>query len=56
MTIGLLYWILMLVWLLFGFWYEPSPASRWRPLGGHLLLWFLLFLIGWKIFGFPIKG
>lgn len=53
MTIGLLFWILMIVWLVFGFW-------AWWPInrvnGPNFLLWFLLFLLGWGVFGFPIKG
>ena len=55
-TIGLLFWFLMIVWLLFGFWaYWPLQPNA-RPFGGHFLLWFLLFLIGWAVFGFPISG
>jgi len=57
LTIGLLFWILMLLWLLFGFWWNYTPAGfNYRPIGGHLLHWFLLFLLGWGIFGFPIVG
>jgi len=55
MTIGFLFWILMLFWLIFGFWvYWPNPDRRLS--GGHFLLWFLLFLLGWSVFGFPIHG
>lgn len=54
MTIGLVFWILMLLWLVFGLW------TRW-PLafpaaGGDLLLFVLLLLLGWKVFGAPIHG
>jgi hypothetical protein len=60
MTIGFLYWFLMLLWLLFGlYWHWPadrgSPAG-FAPLGGSLLLFILLFLVGWRVFGFPIQG
>lgn len=55
MTIGVLFWILMILWLIFGFWvYAPNPDRR--VIGGHGLLWVLLFLLGWSVFGFPIKG
>jgi len=55
MTIGLLFWLLMILWLVFGFWvYYPAPDKR--TFGGHFLLWFLLFLLGWAQFGFPISG
>lgn len=53
MTFGLCYWILMLVWLVFGLW------STW-PIGkgstGTLLLFVLLVLLGWKVFGPPIHS
>lgn len=53
MTIAMLFWVLMLVWLFFGLW-------AWWPItranGPNFLLWFLLFLLGWGTFGFPIKG
>lgn len=55
--IGLLYWLLLIFWLIFGVWtYWPptgSPAG-WRPLGGNLLLWILLALVGLELFGFPV--
>ncbi len=54
-TIGFLFWLLMILWLIFGGWVYWSPPN-WRPFGGHLLLWVLLFLLGLKAFGFPISG
>jgi hypothetical protein len=57
MTLGLLYWILMLFWLVFGFWWHwpvTSPNS-WRPLGNSLLLFVLLLILGWATFGAPIR-
>lgn len=60
MTIGFLFWLLMILWLIFGLWGNwPAPAagpSGWRPLGGSLLLFVLLFLLGWHVFGWPIHG
>jgi len=53
LSIGIVFWILMLIWLVFGGWVNWTPAN-YRPFGGHLLLWFLLFLIGWEVWGFPI--
>lgn len=53
MTLGMCFWIVMLFWLVFGLW-------AWWPLnranGPSFLLWLLLFLLGWAVFGFPIKG
>lgn len=56
MSIGLVFWVLMLLWLVLGFfWYKQEPGTRWA-VGGGFLLWFLLFLLGWAVFGFPIQG
>jgi len=53
MTFALCYWILMLIWLVFGLW-----TSGWNPKasGGNLLLFVLLVLVGWKLFGAPVHG
>jgi len=55
MTLGLVFWILMLLWLIFGLfnWYSPNrvPFGYW----GHGVFLFILFLIlGWHDFGAPI--
>lgn len=57
MTIGFLFWLLML-FALIGGWvaYPPNGPAGYRPLGYSFLLWVLLFLLGWKTFGFPING
>ena len=48
MSIGLLFWVIMIVWLLFGLWQSwPTP----RPIGNHIILWLLLALLGWQVFG-----
>jgi hypothetical protein len=56
MTLQLLFWILMIFWAIFIGWgyYEPTrPYVR----GGGWLLTFVLFaILGWAIFGAPIKG
>lgn len=57
MTFGLCYWILMLLWLVFGLWSNWPAAGQphnLRPVGGTLLLFILLVLLGWKTFGAPI--
>jgi hypothetical protein len=57
MPISMLFWFLFIVWVLFGGWaYQPDPTRGWRPLGGHILLVILVFLLGWHVFGFVIKG
>lgn len=53
LTLGLLFWILMILWLVFGMWAWWPLARANAP---HFFLWFLLFLLGWAQFGFPISG
>jgi hypothetical protein len=56
MGFGLIFWILMLLWLLFGVWgvYTPTAFGG-RVWYGHGLFLFILFLlIGWRVFGAPV--
>jgi hypothetical protein len=56
MTFALVFWILMLLWLVFGWFYNSSPGAfgpyGWA--GNGLLLFILLGLLGWHVFGAPI--
>jgi hypothetical protein len=59
MTVGFLFWLLMLLWLIVGLFFTwPATPTQlaFYPIGGHVVLWILLFLLGWKVFGFPIHG
>jgi hypothetical protein len=56
MSLSLCYWIVMLVWLVFGLWANWPTGGNVRPLGGSLMLFLLLVLLGWKVFGAPIHG
>jgi hypothetical protein len=60
MTVGFLFWLLMILWLIAGVLvYWPAPGADRRafwPVGGHVLIWVLLFLLGWQVFGWPIKS
>ena len=53
MSFGLVYWILMLLWLVFGLWanWPAAGVSPVKPMGGTLLLFILLVLLGWEAFG-----
>ena len=55
MSIGLLYWVLFVIWILFNGWgyYAPNGAV-YRDRGNSLLLVFLMFILGWRCFGFII--
>jgi len=56
MSLALLFWILMLIWVIFGFaqgWGAvPGPYGLW---GHSILLFFLLLDLGWAVHGAPIK-
>jgi hypothetical protein len=55
MPMGIMFWVLMILWALFGFgWVGYPPDGQWRRgiNGGYALLTFVLFfLLGWKEFG-----
>ncbi len=56
MPIGLLFWVLFVIWVVFG-WVNDLPI--WGPYGRrgyHLLILILLFLLGWHAFGFVIHA
>jgi len=57
MTIGLLFWILMILWLVLGAvpYFGPGPKN-WPTIGGSFLGWCCLALVGWKVFGPAIHG
>lgn len=57
LTVGLLFWILMIVWLVFGVvtWKRTTPEVLWIA-GWDVLTYGLFFLLGVGVFGWPIKG
>ena len=57
MPIGLLFWILMLLWLVFGLWQNMANfrGGNYYPFGGNLLLFILLVILGWAVFGAALK-
>ncbi len=54
---GILFWVIMLLWFLFGLYWQQGDIKegRYGLAGGHLLLFVLLFLLGWKVFGPPLQ-
>ena len=51
MSFALCYWILMLIWLVWGAW---QAGTSWKNHGPNLLLFILLLLLGWRVFGQPL--
>ena len=56
MSIGLLFWILMVLWFVLGIFRWQGPLDPRLALGGDLLIFILLFLLGWASFGFVIHA
>ncbi len=57
MTLAVLFWVLMIVSVVFGLWsgYTPGQPYPFRTWGGSVLLYVLLAILGWAIFGAPVK-
>lgn len=53
MTLGTLFWLIFVVWVIFGFYRDrATPLS----LGYHGVVAVLIFLLGWHVFGFVIHS
>jgi len=55
MSKGLLFWILVLIWLLFGSWNGYSAGVGFVYVGMSILPWLCSLLLGWQVFGSPIQ-
>lgn len=57
MTIGFIFWLFMLLWLIGAFASDwPMTDSNRYRMGLNLFLWILLLLLGIGVFGYPVKG
>jgi hypothetical protein len=55
MTLGLAFWVLMLIWLVFGVLVHFAVvAGTYTVLGNSVLLFILFGLLGWQVFGAPL--
>jgi hypothetical protein len=55
MTLGLAYWVLMLVWAVFGVLVHFGMAAGYGLIGNTLLLFVLFLILGWQVFGAPLR-
>ena len=63
MPAGIWFWIIYVICVIFGFWawWPAAPAPNqagwvgFRPLGGLLVIFILIGLLGWQVFGPPLK-
>jgi len=58
MAAGIWFWILFVITLIFGLWgmnpWRPA-GTPWAPFGGWLVLFILIGILGWGVFGPPIR-
>jgi O-antigen ligase len=53
MSLGILYWLLMVLFLVLGMW---SSWPNLRAGSPNILLFLILVVVGWKVFGPPINS
>ena len=56
MSIGLIFWVIMLLWILGYIGSVYSPGTYPWPHASNLMLLILLFLLGWHAFGFIVHA
>ena len=57
MSLGLIFYILLLIWFVFGLAVFGGFVGGVYAAGGGAVLHFILFLcLGWKVFGPPVQG
>lgn len=55
MTLGLCFYILLLIWAVFGLFVHFGPVvGPYGYIGNSLLLFILFLLLGWQVFGPPL--
>lgn len=54
MTRELLYWVLMVLWFVLGLYeFRGAPRARWPAMGGGLVLFLVVLVLGIQVFGVP---
>lgn len=53
MPLGILFWVIYVIAVLFGFWanYNPGQPFAIRPFGSYFVIWLLVGVLGWEVFG-----
>ncbi len=57
MPLGTLFWVIYVIAILFGAWsnYEANQPLWFRRAGAYLILWLLVGMIGWEVFGSVVR-
>lgn len=60
MPLKYVFWVLMILWFVFGLiaWWPSGVGGAWlyAPLGGHILIFALFAILGWRVFGPVIES
>ena len=56
MTRGLIFWVLMLIWFVFSLAVFGGYAGHYSPGASSLLEFVLFLLLGWQVYGPPVRG
>ena len=57
MPIGLLFWVIYIIAILFCVWgnYAPGKPFAIRPFGSYFVSWILIGILGWEVFGAAVR-
>jgi hypothetical protein len=56
MPLQLLFWMVYILALLFSGWAYYSPGTPWfKPFGGLFVIWLLIGILGYRVFGAAIR-
>jgi membrane protein YdbS with pleckstrin-like domain len=57
MPLGILFWVVYVIAILFGVWsnYEAAQPLWFKRAGAYLVLWLLVGFLGWQVFGPVVK-
>ena len=56
MPLSILFWVIYIVALVFSIWASYDGQPNWpRRAGGSFVLWLLIGILGWSVFGPAVK-
>ena len=58
MPLGILFWVVYVIAILFGLWsnYEANQPLWFKRAGAYSILWLLVGILGWAVFGSVVKS
>jgi len=56
MARGLMFWVLMLIWFVFGVLSYVGVVGAYVFAGNAVLVFILFLLLGWQVYGPPVRG